>query len=45
MANNILKNDCYNKNNEINILKKELDNMQKELEDKKIEHDKEIDQL
>ena len=45
MANNSLKNDCYNKSNEINILKKELDNMQKELDDKKIEHDKEIDEL
>ena len=45
IANNNLKKDIFNKNNELNLLKNDLDNMQKELEEKRIEHDKEMEDL
>ena len=40
-----MKKDNYNKDREINLLKNELDNMQKEIEDKRGELDKEIDDI
>ena len=40
-----MKKDNYRKDKEINLLKNELDNLEKELEDKRIEHDKEIDDI
>ena len=40
-----LKIDNINKDKEINYLKDELDNMQKELDDKKVENEKEIEEI
>ena len=40
-----IKKDNFNKDKEINLLKNELDNIQKELDDKRIEHDKEIEDI
>ena len=40
-----IKKDNYNKDKEINLLKKDLDNMQKELEEKRLLHDKEIEDI
>ena len=40
-----MKRDNFNKNKEINYLKNEWDNKDKELNDRKIEHFKEIEDL
>ena len=40
-----MKKDNDSKDKELDLLKNELDNMEKELEDKRIEHDKEIDEI
>lgn len=40
-----MKKDNFSKDKEIVLLKNELDNMQKELDDKRVEHDKEIEDI
>jgi len=40
-----MRKDNYNKDKEIGLLKLELENIQKELDDKRLEHDKEIDDI
>ena len=40
-----LRKDNYQKDKEINLLKNDLENLEKELEDKRLEHDKEIDDI
>ena len=40
-----MRKDNYNKDKEIGLLKLELENIQKELDDKRLEHDKEIEDI